>query len=327
MAEDNRLNQITEGAGLQESRLNVEFIEFIRKWSTPVLLVLAVLAVGYFLWNKQKEIKAARLDEAFEQYNLSTETMSPSPDALRQIAEDYSGVTGVRLLAQLAAADEYLRAVKRGVKPGAVLNQQGIAENPEDLMTDEDRERFLAEAEALYEQVHAAAAEEPELALHTLSALYGIAAVAESRGDLEGAKNVLDQAHNLAINHGFVEHAARTQERLDALPQRATPVALHHKADLPEIPALQPAQVELPAELDPADTLVGPQLPETEGTQPPADAETQTDDAGGDQGTAGAEESDAGTASGADGEQADDAQAEGDGGQGGGGEASDDDGR
>jgi hypothetical protein len=291
MAEDNRLNQITEGAGLQESRLNVEFIEFIRKWSTPVLLVLAALAVGYFLWNKQKDARAARIDEAFEQLNQSTETTSPSPDALRRIAEDYQGVTGVRLLALLGAADEYLRAVTRGVKPGAVLNNEGIAENPEDLLTDEDRERFLAEAETLYKEVHATAAEKPSLALHTLSALYGLAAVAESRGDVDAAKNVLEQAHKLANDHGFAEHAVRTQERIAALPSRATEVALYRKAELPEIPALKPPELEPATELNPEDAVVGPQLPEggAEGTPPVggggadpeaggADAESETSD-------------------------------------------------
>jgi hypothetical protein len=108
MAEDRRLAEIREGAGLQEARLNVEFIEFLRKWSTPLLLVLAALAVGYFLWNKQKEARAARVDEAYSQLNQSRETASPSPDALRRIAEDYKNVVGVHLLAKLTAADEYL---------------------------------------------------------------------------------------------------------------------------------------------------------------------------------------------------------------------------
>ncbi|HZW11182.1 MAG TPA: hypothetical protein VFF69_14870 [Phycisphaerales bacterium] len=311
MAEDNRLSQITEGAGLQESRLNVEFIEFIRKWSTPVLLVLAALAVGYFLWNKQKEARDARIDEAFAQLNQSTETTSPSPDALRRIAEDYKGVTGVRLLAQLAAADEYLRAVKRGVKPGAVLNQEGIAENAEDLLTDADRERFLSEAETLYREVHAAAEKQPALALHTLSALYGIGAVAESRGRLDEAKNVLDQAHNLAIKHGFVEHAVRTQERIDALPSRATAVALYHKAELPEIPALKPPDLEPATPIDPAGAVVGPQLPggAEDGAPPPAEG---SEPGGAGEGEDGAAES--------SGETGDDGSA-------GPGEASDDDGR
>lgn len=270
MAEDNRLSQIKEGAGLEESRLNVELIEFLRKWSTPVLLVLAAVAIGYFLWNKQKEARQARIDEAFAQYNSSTETGTPSPDALRRIAQDYQGVTGVSVLAQLAAADQYLRAVQRGVMPGALLNQLGEAENAEDVLGEEDRERFLAEAETLYKDVHARTVEKPQYALHTLSALYGLAAVAESRGDLDAAKNVLDQAHQLAIRHGFAEHAVITEQRIETLPSRAQPVSLIHKEALPPIPALEPEPAATPEPLAPGPA--GPPEPAAGGTDPGPEA-------------------------------------------------------
>lgn len=295
MAKDNRLDQIREGAGLEDSRINQEFVEFIRKWSTPALVVMAVLAVGYFLWNKQKEARAARIDEAFEQLSLSTDSVSPSPDALRRIAQDYQNVEGVSLLAKLAAADEYLRAVRRGVKPGALLDAEGAAQNAEDVLSDEDRQRFLSEAETLYRDVHEAASERPVLALHTLSALYGLAAVSESRGDMDAARNVLDQAYNLSIKHGFAEHAALAKQRIDSLPRLATPVTLYHKADLPEIPALKPPEPAPLPEAAPEDATLGPALPEGEeigpgedgADEPPGDADA---DGGGESAGGGAGE-------------------------------------
>ncbi len=72
MAEDDRLDQIKEGAGLEDSRINQEFVDFIRKWSTPVLLVAALITLGYFLNNKRIDARAAYINEAFSQLNQST---------------------------------------------------------------------------------------------------------------------------------------------------------------------------------------------------------------------------------------------------------------
>jgi hypothetical protein len=256
---DNRLDQIKEGAGLEDSRINQEFVDFVRKWSTPVLLVAALIALGYFYNNKRKESRAAHIDQAFQELNASTETGSPSPDALRRIAQDYDNVPGVRALANLTAADEYLRAVQRGVKPGTPINPNtGEYESPDDAITPDDRTRFFNEAEALYKQVFSDTEDKPGMAIHALSALYGLAAVSESRGDTDAAKNMLDRASTLAEKHGFLEHNTIAKMRLTALPdlmsQTITPIS---KSELPVPPAPEPEPVVAP---DAGET--GPQLPE-----------------------------------------------------------------
>ncbi|MFG0241743.1 MAG: hypothetical protein ACF8R9_03035 [Phycisphaerales bacterium JB054] len=251
---DNRLGQIKEGAGLEDSKINQEFVDFIRKWSTPILLIAAAAALGYFLYNKRIEARQAHVDEAFAQYNQSANTFSPSPDALRRIAEDFDDVKGVSIMARLSAADEYLRSVQRGIRPGSPLDPStGEPENEEDYLTadGEDRTRLLDEAEALYREVWTETQKNPAMAIHTLSALYGLAAVSESRPDLTAARNTLDQAMALAEERGFVEHVALTRQRIDNLP-RLTRVTLPRKADLPEPPEPEPVVI---------DETVGP-LPE-----------------------------------------------------------------
>ncbi len=283
---DVRLEGITEGAGLEDSRINQEFIDFIRKWSTPVLLVLALIALGYFFNIKRVEAKQAHIDEAFQQLNLSLETGSPSPDALRRIAEDYKDVVGVRLKATMGAADEYLRAVQRGIKPGSPIDPNtGEFENVEDLLTAEDRERFLAEAETLYKRVHTETVDNPKLSVHTLGALYGLAAVSESRGDLAAAQNVLEQAAALAEKHGYMELSAIAQVRIAALPTLGEAVQLVSKDELPEIPALKPVELEIEFPVIDGvseDGTVGPQLPEGDGDAGGEDAagDETTDDGG-----------------------------------------------
>ncbi|QKK09529.1 MAG: hypothetical protein HND58_16065 [Planctomycetota bacterium] len=243
---DNRLGQIKEGAGLEDSKINQEFVDFIRKWSTPILLIAAAAALGYFLYNKRIEARQAHIDEAFAQYNQSANTFSPSPDALRRIAADFDDVKGVSIMARLSAADEYLRSVQRGIRPGSPLDPAtGEPENEEDFLTPdgEDRVRLLDEAEALYREVWNETQKNPAMAIHTLSALYGLAAVSESRPDLDAAKNTLDQAMALAEERGFVEHVALTRQRIDNLP-RLTRITLPKKADLPVPPEPEPLEID-----------------------------------------------------------------------------------
>ncbi len=268
MAKDNlpendiRLGELKEGAGLEDSRINQDFVDFIRKWSTPLLMVAAAIAIGYFLYNKRIEARQAHIDEAFTQYNQSANTFSPSPDALRRIAEDYDDVKGVSVMARVAAADEYLRSVQRGIRPGSPLDPQtGEPENEEDYLNDADRERLLGEAEEMYRQVWNDTQGNPAMAIHTLGALYGLAAVSESRMDVDAAKNALDQAMALAEDRGFIEHVALTRQRIEALP-RLTRVSLPKKADLPPEPepeVIPPLEGETEV-LD--EGPVGPQLPE-----------------------------------------------------------------
>ena len=243
---DNRLGQIKEGAGLEDSKINQEFVDFVRKWSTPVLLVAATAALGYFLYNKRIEARLAHVDEAFAQYNQSANTFSPSPDALRRIAEDFGDVKGVSIMARLSAADEYLRSVQRGIRPGSPLDPStGEPENEEDFLTadGDDRARLLDEAEALYREVWNETQGNPAMAIHTLSALYGLAAVSESRPDLTAARNTLDQAMALAEERGFIEHVALTRQRIDNLPRLAR-VTLPKKADLPAPPEPEPLVID-----------------------------------------------------------------------------------
>lgn len=290
LPDDNqRLGQIKEGAGLEDSKINQEFVEFIRKWSTPVLLIAAAVAVGYFLYNKRVEARQAHVDRAFAQYNESSGTFSPSPDALRRIAEDFDDVKGVSIMARTAAADEYLRAVQRGIRPGSPLNQlTGEPENEEDFLNDEDRDRLLAEAESLYREVWNETEGNAALAIHTLGALYGLAAVAESRLDLDAARNTLDQARALAEDRGFIEHVALASRRIEALPRLAR-VSLPNKADIPLPPEPEPEETEVPE----TDTTVGPALPDdatdagepgasTEVVDPDADDAAATDSSGND---------------------------------------------
>ncbi len=273
MAIDKRHTEIKEGAGLDESRLNLEFVDFLRKWSTPVLLVLAIAAVGYFLYTRQQEAKRERTADAFRQFTVVAMSANPSPESLVGIAEAFGDVRGVGPMARLAAADEYLRAVRRSLRPGSELGPGGVVLDPEDELKPEERARFLDEAERLYRRAHADTVGNPAMTLHTLGALYGLAAVAECVGDLDAARNVLDQALMLAEKRGYPQHVVIARERLESLSNGAAPVRLYRADELAPLPELPTQQLPTLEEMLDSEEA-GPPAPEaSDESDEPAGAE------------------------------------------------------
>ena len=283
MAIDKRHTEIKEGAGLDESRLNLEFVDFLRKWSTPVLLILAIAAIGYFLYTRQQEAKRERTADAFRQFTVVAMSANPSPESLVGIAEAFGDVRGIGAMARLAAADEYLRAVRRNLRPGSELGPGGVVLDPEDELKPEERSRFLDEAERLYRRAHADTVGNPAMTLHTLGALYGLAAVAECVGDLEAARNVLDQALMLAEKRGYPQHVVIARERLDALSKGGEPVRLYRAAELAPLPELpQPAPPTLDEMMESEE--MGPPVPEPAADEAEGRVSEQADGPGDDDG-------------------------------------------
>ena len=237
MAIDKRHTQIKEGAGLEESRLNVEFIEWLRKWSTPLLIVIAAVALTYVLYNKYHERQAARVSEAFASYEAASASANPSPASLLAVADDYKGVRAVPILARLAAADAYLAAVRRGVDPGAVVDPTtGKVQSETDLMDEAEREANLAEAGRLYQAVLDECAGKAGMAIHAVGASFGLAAVAESRGDAAAARSAYEGAAAAAESAGFTAQAKIARERMASLEGRLTMPTLYEEAALPKVP-------------------------------------------------------------------------------------------
>lgn len=231
---DERHTQIREGAGLEESKLNTEFIDWLRKWSTPILLVVAVIALGWVAYQRWEQAKAAKVDAAFEELS-AVNTPGAKPESLVAVAESYDGIKSVSALARLAAADRYLELVRQGVKAGAAVAADGSVEAT-DLMTEEDRTRNLAEAERLYQQVLQQASGDRSRALQAIGAAYGLAAVAECRGKLDEAKSHYERVVELAKYSGFTTHEELAQERIGDLGKLGEAPKLYAKAELPKPP-------------------------------------------------------------------------------------------
>ena len=120
---DDRQTEIRAGAGLEDSRINKEFIDFLNKWSSPVILVFAIAALAWagLRWMEQKKVE--KIDRAFGDLQAATMGGNPSPASLNVLAETYAGVRSVPVIAKLTTTDLYLTAYLRGVQPGSEISR------------------------------------------------------------------------------------------------------------------------------------------------------------------------------------------------------------
>ena len=249
---DDRTSQIREGAGLDESRINQDFIDLMRKWSSPALFVIAGIVLAYWGYGQLQKRANAKVNRAFEEVASAVDytVASPSPVTLRAIREQYGDIRGIAPMSALREADVYLNAAVRGIAPGAEpqLDENNVSTGvyaEEDLLSDEDRAKMLDDAGRLYREVAGMTKEGEDWAIHHLGAQFGLAAVAESKGDAEGAKAAYTKAKEIAESEGFKLWSEIADERLATVDQMIVPVELVSKEALPKAP--EPV-VETPAE-------------------------------------------------------------------------------
>ncbi|MEO1007846.1 MAG: hypothetical protein AAFX79_04725 [Planctomycetota bacterium] len=239
---DDRQAQIKERAGLEESRINQDFVDFLKKWGPYALIAVGLVfaAINGKRWLDQKA--EDRVDEAFRQWTLATSSDAASPDTLVALADQFGDVKGIPLAARHEAARTYLDAVRRGVVLGAQPQPDGTYP-AEELLDGELREMYLAQARTLFERVAADAGSGAGEAVHAIRANLGLAAVAESSGDLDDARLRYERARELDRAAGYGGMTAVIDARLASLDALAQPVVLPARADLPSA-----AVVEEPAD-------------------------------------------------------------------------------
>ncbi len=257
---DDRQRQIRAGAGLEESRINQDFIDFLTKWSTPVLWLLVIIGGAWWGLRYWKQHKIAKVDAAFASYSEATSGGNPSPPSLKSIAAEYSGVKSVPALALLDTVDIYLRAATIGVEPGAELDPATQAPvNPSDLL-DEDRVRsYLAQARDLARQVADSVQGQAGKSLIGARAWMRVAAAQEGLGAAYEAKSSYARAAEVARSGGYEAIAVVAEER-------AATVGSVSGTILPSADRLEPLPGEEPAE-----------VPVVEDTNPEMPAEASPD--------------------------------------------------
>ncbi len=278
---DERQQQIKAGAGLEDSRINQDLVDFLQKWGSWILMALAVAALIYAGMQWLERQRVAKVNEAFAALEGAGGGANPNPDALRRVADEYEGVESVAELARIKSADVLLDSVRMGIRSGAQINNDGSVgqidpdgnvNSEGELLSDEERSRFLDQAQSLYASVLDATRGKEGKQTLAINAAFGLAAVYETKGEADRAREQLDLVVELAEQAGFPAIARLARSRTESLTTEA-PGPLLARADLPELPA--------PPEPEPApDLMPDPEEAAPAPVDPDAGEPAESDDAG-----------------------------------------------
>lgn len=281
---DDRQTKIREGAGLEDSRVNQDFVDFLNKWSSPVLLTLAVAALIWAGMQYLDRKKAQRIDQAFSELEAATSGGNPSPASLKTLASEYKGVRSVPELALLYTSDLYLEAFVTGIEPGAEIDPQtGQPINESDILDQSQRDAYRDQAGQLAQQVLDLTQGKPGKALIAMQAMTRLASVDEGKRDFDAARSMYERVKSTATESQYPTIVAFAQERLDNLDALKNTTALPDSDQLAPLPGedqpeLTQEQIQqiLNAAVDTDPTATGDREPDPADDADPADPADQT---------------------------------------------------
>ncbi|PCI09943.1 hypothetical protein COB72_04920 [bacterium] len=233
---DDRQTDISMGKGLEGSRVNQEFIDFLSKWSSPVLLTLAVAAgiwAGLQYLDRQK---VARIDQAFSELASATQGGNPSPASLKTLAAEYEGVRSVSEMALLTTTDLYLNAFMIGVQPGAVPNPETGMPEDADMLDDDQRQVYLEQAGTVAQQILDRVGGVEGKELLAMQAMSRLATVQEGKRDFDGAASMYNKLASLATASQYPAVANFAQQRVENLDALKVVIPLPSKEELILLP-------------------------------------------------------------------------------------------
>jgi len=265
---DDRQSGIKEGAGLEDSRVNQEFIDFLQKWSSPVIMVLAVAALVWAGLQYLERQRVAEIDQAFSELDAAMQGGNPSPSSLKTIAAEYEGIKSVSQLALLQTSDLYLAAFVSGIEPGAQRDPQtGEPTDESDVLDDAKKQTYLEQAGQIAQQVLDQTTGVEGKELLAMQAMSRLASVAEGKRDFDGAVSMYKQLEALANQAQYPSIAVFAASRIENVD------SLKAIEPLPSKDALAP----LPGDI--SQELIDQLMNSVSDVQPDPSAEPTQDDA------------------------------------------------
>ncbi len=252
---DARLEEVRQ-SDLNESRINEEFVDWLKGPGTTILLGLLVALLGFVFWQRYQQDQANTRDAAWVQYAQATAV--PGPELLEQVAAtpEIAEIDGIGELARIRAAERYMNAVLADEQLREDLVPEG-EEAPEPApLTDELRVEYLDRADALYAEVVAVDDGTNAMTIHAWTALMGRAAVAEARGEIEAARGHYEQASERA-GDWYPQLADRARRFADTAENFDEEIRLPTQAET--APATAPAAARpTPVTVDPVlESIIG----------------------------------------------------------------------
>jgi hypothetical protein len=263
---DDRQTKITEGAGLEESRLNQELIEWLNKWGYRILMVVLVLAAGWVGKTRWDQHVEKRLDTALIEFEA--EVATGSPDGLVALAKKHKNVSSVWQQAMLNAAAINLESGRKALVPG------GDPENKDDFLDANTASMRLEAAGELYSEVLDRVGRS-STAINALDARAGRIATLISLQDGAGARTELNELIALLDKIGYVDLKKQAEKRLadlDALIAQKRLPSYGELAVLAEMRGPIAMYAETPEDITAIrERLLSKELIEPKPEEPPAD--------------------------------------------------------
>ncbi|MFM9958882.1 MAG: hypothetical protein ACKVZJ_12495 [Phycisphaerales bacterium] len=221
---EQRQQQVQVGAGLQESRLNTDLINFLQKYggyAVYLLLAIVLIYVGRNWWNQRQE--NAR-DLAFADLRAAADTGNPA--SLMDVANNHPNGS-VAAMARVSAAGLYVDLARKGLKPGANF----MSPAPEDKLDEAGKRNMEAEASKLIDAILADKSAAPTL--HQQARWFKATLQADA-GQVDEAVKTMEQVASTAKSMGFPDQEAKANERIVTLKRVATLKPVFSRNDLPE---------------------------------------------------------------------------------------------
>ena len=220
---DRRLKNVQQ-ADLSESRVNDDFVLWLKTWGQNILLValtVAALAMAWHWWGQRKERERDAAWAELGGANL--------PASLKEVAARHQATDAIALMAQMEAAGTYMTSI---LADRRFDREAGAADA---ALTPELRAEWLKEADTLYASVAARTATESSmggLGFH-FAALFGRAAVAEDMGDLKAAEGHLREIESRAKGTALANAGEVAAARIASLQSLAAAVQFAPKPPPP----------------------------------------------------------------------------------------------
>jgi predicted negative regulator of RcsB-dependent stress response len=225
----NRLKEVHQ-TDLTESRINEDFLDWLKTNGPTWVLVILVAVVVFIGVQRYKQYKASHRNEAWQAFFDAR-----LPGSYEDVANTYEGVGQVASLARLQAAEELLRFVQAGRALDASVTEEHLENSEEEpaseALSEELRTQYLDRADRLYEEVIASDDGSTGFTIHAMNAYNGRGAIAEARGDAEKAREFyLKAAQRVASS--FPAQAEVAEERAETAGTYVHNVTLPDAADV-----------------------------------------------------------------------------------------------
>ncbi|MHC4108523.1 MAG: hypothetical protein ACYSTY_10605 [Planctomycetota bacterium] len=202
-----RLQQVHQSE-ITESRINEDFVEWLKTKAPQWLLAILIGIAAYMAIVRWKEHKTNRQDAAWQA--LVTASL---PGAKEDVADEHGDVFAVAQLAWLQAAQQLLRAIDRNMPLGADANDTTVQP-----LTPEQRDEYLDRIAGLCQKVLLTdTSKSLPMTLHAVNALKTLAAAAEARGEFDEARRWYEEAAERAELYypNLAEQSRRRGETVD----------------------------------------------------------------------------------------------------------------